>query len=433
MLVYTPQITNRIRYIFQTIFEDVWNTSFELTEDIEHFQNYSGPKLNYSMRRFGDEFFVESHDLLSERGISDQEIQVSTWEELPVFFQTSTYSDIPFDVFAASFYLLSRYEEYLPHIRDHYERFMAKESLAFQHGFLQKPLVNLWLQKFQEVIQRKHPEFTTIGSEFKFVSTIDIDNAYCYLEKGVARTIGAFVRSIWNGDKQAAKERWEVLRKKQSDPYDTFELQLALQQKYNLEVVYFVLLADYGLNDKNIPFQSRKFQLLIKHLADHAKVGIHPSFGSNYQEGKLKVEWKRLKNIIKREVGISRQHFLKLSFPNTYRHLIDLGIQHDYTMGYAAYPGFRASICHPFYFYDLELEQSTSLKIHPFVVMDATFNYYLDFTPAQALSLTKELMEEVKKVNGTFVTLWHNETWSEHGAWKGWSQLYEEIVKLTKA
>ena len=381
MLIYTPEITNRIRYIFQTIFVDIWNISYELTDDLFHFQNYDGPKLNYSMRKIEEEFFIECHDLLIEKGISDQEIQITEWEGLPVFFQTSSYSSLPFDVFAASFYLLSRYEEYLPHIRDHYERFMAKESLAFQHGFLQKPLVNLWL---------------------------------------------------WKGEKKEMKERWEVLRKKQPDPYDTFDLQLALKEKYDLEVIYFVLLADYGLNDKNIPFQSRKFQLLIKHLSDHTPVGIHPSFGSNYDHEKLKNELKRLKNIIKREVNISRQHFLKLSFPITYRNLIDLGIQHDYTMGYAAYPGFRASICHPFYFYDLELEQSTSLLIHPFIIMDATFKYYLDFNPEQALSLTKVLMQEVKKVNGTFIILWHNETWSEHGAWKGWSQLYEEIVKLTK-
>ena len=433
MLIYTPNITNRIRYIFQTIFVDVWNTSYELTDDLIRFQNHDGPKLNYSMRILQEELFVECHDLLGEKGISDQEIHITKWEGLPVFFQTSSYSSLPFDVFAASFYLLSRYEEYLPHIRDNHERFMAKESLAFQHGFLQKPLVNLWLQKLLFLIQQAHPDFRPQGSEFKFISTIDIDNAYCYLEKGLARTIGAFARSLWKGEKEEVKERWEVLRKKHSDPYDTFELQLALQEKYDLEVVYFVLLADYGLNDKNIPFQSRKFQLLIKHLSDHAQVGIHPSFGSNDDDAKLKEEWKRLKNIIKREVTISRQHFLKLSFPTTYRNLIDLGVQHDYTMGYAAYPGFRASICHPFYFYDLELEQSTSLRVHPFIVMDATFNYYLDFTPEQALSLTEELMQEVKKVNGTFVTLWHNETWSEHGAWKGWSQLYEEIVKLTKS
>ena len=161
------------------------------------------------------------------------------------------------------------------------------------------------------------------------------------------------------------------------------------------------------------------FQLLIKHLSDHAQVGIHPSFGSNYKEGKLKEELQRLESIIKRDVVDSRQHFLKLAFPNTYRGLIDLGIRNDYTMGYASYPGFRASICHPFYFYDLELELKTTLKIHPFVVMDATFKYYLEFSPQQALFLTQELLEEVKKVSGTFTLLWHNETFSDLGAWKG--------------
>ena len=432
MLVYTSKITPRIRYIFQTIFDDVWLASVQLTEDIEVFKEHQGPKINYSLRKIKDELFIERHDLLTQKGISDQEIQITEWENLPVFFQTSSYSDIPFDFFAASFYLLSRYEEYLPHIRDHYERFMAKESLAFQHGFLQKPLINLWMKKIVKIFSKETSNFITNQTSFKFVSTIDVDNAYCYLEKGFARSLGGFMRSFINGDREEMKERWQVLQKKQKDPYDTFELQLALQKKYDLEVRYFILLADYGLNDKNISHHSRAFQLLIKHLSDHAQVGIHPSFGSNYKEGKLKEELQRLESIIKRDVVDSRQHFLKLAFPNTYRGLIDLGIQNDYTMGYASYPGFRASICHPFYFYDLELELKTSLKIHPFVVMDATFKYYLEFSPQQALSLTQELLEEVKKVSGTFTLLWHNETFSDLGAWKGWSQLYEQIVKLAK-
>ncbi len=432
MLVYTPQINTRIEYLFRTIFEDIWHSSVQLTNDVQEFENYTGPKLNYSMRQLGEELFIESHGLLQERGISDQEIQIIKWDDLPAFFQTSNYSAIPFDIFAASFYLLSRYEEYLPHIRDHYERFMAKESLAFEHGFLQKPLVNMWLQKLLGIIQEKHSEYTIPEQSFKYLSTIDIDNAYCYLEKGFVRTIGAFARSAWHANWDEFKERWRVLRGKINDPYDTFNTQLSLQEKYEIEVMYFVLLADYGLNDKNIPVHSRKFQLLLKHLSDHASIGIHPSFGSNTQKEKLEIEWKRLKDIIKREVSISRQHFLKLSFPITYRNLLDLDIQNDYTMGYAAYPGFRASTCTPFYFYDLELEQSTTLKIHPFMVMDATFKYYLEFTPEQSLALTKELIDEVKKVNGTFVSLWHNETWSNHGAWKGWGDLYEQIVQYTR-
>lgn len=433
MLVYSSQLSSRLKYIVRVLFQDVLKVAVELTDDYTYFEQYEGAKINYSMRQLGDELFIESHGLLTEKGISDQAIQPTQWNGFPIFFQTNSQAIIPFDVFSASFYLLSRYEEYLPHIRDHYERFMAKESLAYQYGFLQKPLVNLWLQQLVKIIQEKYPDFQPPKQSFHYCSTIDIDNAYCYLEKGLLRTLGAFVRSALNADWESCKERWRVLRKQDPDPYDTFEKQLDLQEKYKLPVIYFVLLADYGLNDKNIPVESRKFQLLIKHLADHSEVGIHPSFGSNSQQEKLGMEWKRLKDILKREVTQSRQHFLKLSFPTTYRNLLDLDIHNDYSMGYAAIPGFRASICTPYHFYDLELEQSTALLIHPFVVMDATFKYYLNYSPAQSLELIKKMVDEVKAVDGTFVSLWHNETWSEHGAWKGWGKLYEQMVQYIKS
>ena len=337
--------------------------------------------------------------------------------------------NFPFDVFGASFYLISRYEEYLPHIQDHYNRFTAKESLAFKNGFLERPLINIWLNKLLIIIRNKYPDFTPLKREFKFISTIDIDNAYCYLEKGFLRSLGGFLRSIFQMNKDAIKERWRVLTLQQQDPYDTFDKQLELQQKYDLDVIYFILLGDYGLNDKNIPFQSRRFQLLIKNLADHARIGLHPSFGSNYHFDKLKIEIERLQNIIKREVTLSRQHFLKLSLPNTYRNLIDLGIQSDYTMGYASSPGFRASICNPFYFYDLETENRTSLLVFPFIIMDATLKYYLNLNPSESLLLIKRLMLEVKKVEGVFISLWHNETFSEHGDWEDWGDLYEDVLK----
>lgn len=432
MLVYSPQLSSRLKYIVCVLFQDVLKVTVDLTDDWSLFEQYEGVKINYSMRQLADELFIESHGLLIERGISDQAVQPTEWNGLPVFFQSNSQSTVPFDIFSASFYLLSRYEEYLPHILDHYDRFMAKESLAYQHGFLQKPLVNLWLQQLVRVIQQKYPDFQPPKQSFHYCSTIDIDNAYCYLEKGLFRTLGAFARSAWHADWESCKKRWRVIRKKEADPYDTFDKQLHLQQRYKLSVIYFVLLADYGLNDKNIPVESRKFQLLIKHLADHSSVGIHPSFGSNSQSGKLAVEWTRLKDILKREVTQSRQHFLKLSFPTTYRNLLDLDIHNDYSMGYAALPGFRASICTPYHFYDLELEQSTPLLIHPFVVMDATFKYYLDYSPAQSLALIKQLADEVKAVDGTFMSLWHNETWSEHGAWKGWGSLYEQMIQYIK-
>ena len=428
MLIYTPKITSRIQYSFELIFNSILNIDFDLSEDIVLFQNFSGPKLNYSNKQLENEFFIKAYGLLSERGISDQEIIFDQWNELPIFFKIKD-SILPFDIFSASFYLVSRYEEYLPHIKDKYERFDAKESLAFNNNFLHRPLINLWIEELKNIFKMKFPSLEFPQNKFSYQSTIDVDNAYYFLEKGFVRTVASFIKSALNLDKDAIKERKNILLGKLSDPYDTFEYHMSINEKYNVDVVYFFLLANYGTNDKNCSVNSRKFQLLIKHLSDHAKIGIHPSYASNKSFDILTMEKNRLENILKKEVTLSRQHFLKLDIPKTYRNLLELSITDDYTMGYASHLGFRASICTPFYFYDIEVESSTNLKVHPFSVMDATLKYYLNLHPNEALANIQIIIDEIKNVNGHFISVWHNETWSDYKEWSGWSYLYEQMLE----
>jgi hypothetical protein len=97
-------------------------------------------------------------------------------------------------------------------------------------------------------------------------------------------------------------------------------------------------------------------------------------------------------------------------------------------MGYPSQVGFRAGICVPYPFYDLTTETETSLTIHPFGVMDGTLNEYLKLTPAQAIEKVKLLIDEVKAVNGTFYSLWHNSSLSEKGDWRGWTKVYTQLV-----
>jgi hypothetical protein len=118
-----------------------------------------------------------------------------------------------------------------------------------------------------------------------------------------------------------------------------------------------------------------------------------------------------------------------MNLPETYQRLIDSDITDDYTMGYAQFVGFRASLATPFFFYDLDLEIETSLKLHPFALMDGTLKDYLKLEPSECMALIKPLIENVKKVNGEFITVWHNESFAENERWKGWRKVYEDIVE----
>ncbi len=429
LLVYTPKLTNRCRYTFRLYFRDLLGLDPELTDNAEKFAAATGPKVSYAQQPLKDELFFYSRNLLFETGISEQNISVFDWEGHTVFFATGKTSAFPFDLFAAGFYLVSRYEEYLPHIRDSNDRFDAHSSLAWQHGFLGKPVVNQWALLLKEKLSARYPELELPVKRYRFVPTIDIDNAYAYRQKGFMRTVGGYAKALLNLNFEDIRLRTRVLARLSRDPYDTYDYQLELQKKYALKPVYFFLVGDYGVNDKNLSTQNRRFRELIRHISDYAEVGVHPSYGSNKDSSRLQVEIGRLKTILHREITSSRQHFLVLKFPNTYRNLLERDITDDYSMGFANETGFRAGICTSFNFYDLDLESETALRVHPFAAMDATLNLYMHLTPDDAIETVKQLIREVKNVNGVFMSLWHNETLSDEKQWKGWKRVYEEIVK----
>jgi hypothetical protein len=429
LLIYTHQITHRNKYIFNLLIKDILKMDYQLTTDLAFFKTAAGAKFSYCNQVIGEELFFESSSLLFETGIKEQNISVFEFKAHKVFFATGKKSALPFDLFAASFYLVSRYEEYLPHIRDEHERFEAKDSLAYMHGFLQKPLVNIWAQWLKQALIHRFPQLDFPEQSFSFVSTIDIDNAYAYREKGFTRSIGGYLKSFLQFNFAELKDRTKVLLGKINDPYDTYTYQLEILNKYKFRSIYFFLLGDYGVNDKNLPIESKEFQSLIKKMGDYAEVGIHPSYGSNSSKEQLKKEVTRLSKILHVEITKSRQHFLKLTLPDTYRNLIELDITDDYTMGFASQVGFRASISSAFNFYDIDMELETKLKVHPFAVMEGTLKYYMNVKPENALEKIAVLIDEVKAVNGEFMSLWHNDTLNNQGNWQGWRTVYEEMIK----
>ncbi len=427
LLIYSHTISPRLKYICNFIFKEQLGIEFKLTTDSEHFRNCTSTKINYSKSRIiPDEFFIYSHHLLFEQQAQQQNTECFIINNNKAFFQIEE-SDFPFDILAASFYLLSRYEEYLPHEKDMYGRYAHENSLAFREGFLNIPVVNFWLEDFAAALILKYPTINYQLPDFNFLPTYDIDIAYSYKNKGVKRNIGGFLKS-------PSIERIKVLAGAEKDPFDCYEWLNKLHEENKLEPIYFFLVAKKnGQYDKNIlPGRGAMWKLVKQHIRLY-EIGVHPSWQSNAEKKVLKNELKLLGEMSDiKKITMSRQHYIKFNLPQTFQNLIAAGIHDDYSMGYGSTNGFRASVASSFFWYDLEKEQQTALRLHPFCFMDANSFYEQKQTAQQTAEELKHYLTVCKSINGTMISIWHNDFLGTSPKFKGWKALYEQFISLAQ-
>ena len=420
--IYAKDCTQRLQYICSFIFGDLMGIECDFLNTPTEFKNVEGIKINYSNSTVCEkEFHLLPVDILFQKNILPQIIECFETANGKAFFKTPT-ADFPFDIFAASFYLLSRYEEYLPHKKDMYGRYAHENSLAFREDFLATPLINFWVIDFIKAIQQKFPFFNPAEKTFSFIPTYDIDIAFSYQHKGLFRNLGGFLQS-------PSLERIEILLGTKKDPFDTYDLLDELHKKYSLYPIYFFLLTGKkGAYDKNILPSTKAMQQLVKSHAEKYTVGIHPSWQSGDDASLLKTEIESLKQMSGQEVILSRQHYIRFNLPEVYRLLLREGISGDYSMGYGSMNGFRASVAASFNWYDLEKDEVTSLRIHPFCFMEANSFYEQKLTAEEAY---KELMTyhlTCKKVNGTLITVWHNHMIGPDKLYHGWGVMYQKFL-----
>lgn len=431
LLIYSEKITPRFRYVAKLLLKQLLGQDLRFTNDREEYISATLPKLNYSKDPIQSGLYVQASNLLFETDIFEQEFNVSEFKGTKVFFLSGKQSALPFDPFAASFYLVSRYEEYIPFIADEHGRFPAEESFMHKNGVTHQPLVNIYASLLGDALKELNPALEIKKPRYKFINTVDIDNAYAYLGKGLIRTAGAYAKDLVNFRFSEIGFRTKTFMGITHDPFETFDFQLALQEKHGYKSIYFALFSRLGQYDRSLTLHSSRLHKYLKGINDFCEVGIHPSYRSNESVKIVEEELYRLENVLNMDVTKSRQHFLKISFPETYRNLIDLEITDDYSMGFASEAGYRAGICTPFRFYDLELETETALTIHPFCFMDGTYIYYKNKPPEDAWNDIAHFVETARKFGGDFIPIWHNRIFSEkEPEWKGWNKLYEEMVKL---
>ena len=426
LLIYTHKVTPRVKYIFKQICTRILGISVSFTSKIEEFIAHDGLKMSYAKQPLAKELFIRSHDLLHEQGLTSLTINVNDWGDTKCFFPTGDKSHLPYDIFSASFFLLTRYEEYLPHVQDNYGRFVAEESLAHKHGFLQQPVVDVWAYKFMTVLRSFYPDFVPTKRAYQIQPIIDVPMAYDYKQKGIMRTVGGTLFDFGRLKFKRLYNRYSVLFGFKKDPYNTFNYIINRQKQSGNKFIMFFLIGNYSTYDKNVNIQNKNFVSLIKSVADYCKVGLKVSFFALESIELLKEEKRTMEEVINTPLEGSRHSFSKINIPESYRNLVELEIKEDYTMGYVDTIGFRAGTCRPFLFYDIDYEAQTPLLLNTFHVIDSALlkhNSLLD-----KKKTLNEVIREVKKVNGTFTPVFHNYTFSDESKWKGFKELFNTII-----
>ena len=430
VFIYSHSITPRLNYIVDFLSHH-YGLPFNLTSDEEKYAKAdAGCKINYSYHQIiTEEIWIHPHALLFESAVHPVKVECFEYNHYKAFFKTE--GNAGFDLLAATFYLITRYEEYLPHKKDIYGRYAHENSLAFREAFLQLPLVNIWLEDFRKLLIEKNASFSIHRSSFIFHPTYDIDIAWSYRNKGIKRNAGAILKLFFAGRWRLLSQRIKVLRKKIQDPFDAYHWMEELHKQQNLNPIYFFLVAQQkGKYDKNIDPENADFKELVRTTAAKYKIALHPSWASGDAPALLTKEKKWLEQLTQQPIDASRQHYIRFHLPDTYRSLLAAGIVNDYSMGYGSINGFRASIASSFFWYDLKHEEQTPLLVHPFCFMDANACYEQKLNTEEALQELKHYYQAIKEVNGILITIWHNNFLGTADEFKGWRDVYWQFVKM---
>lgn len=422
LLIYTQKITPRIVYTFKHICSNILGIPIKFTSKIEEFIAHEGMKISYGKQPLGNELFFQKVGLLMEQGLSEVEIKVQPWDNTFCYFPVPEASALPFDIFAASFYLLSRYEEYLPHVKDETGKFPAAESLAYQESFLDQPVVDIWAFKLKEILLERFPEAEFQNRESQSEVVIAVEKAFAYRNKGFIRSLVGTHMDIIRLRFGKVLDRIRVLMRLKKDPFNVFEDLIDLIKLHRVKMLFMFQLSDFSVHDRNINYNRIPYRSVIKYVGDYTKVGVLLGYYALKNIRTLRSEKLRMEEIVHSplEYVLNNQHDLAL--PECYNNLTELEVNNDFSMGYPATAGFRAGTCTPFLFYDLNMEITTPLILHPYFLNSEVIE---NNRPEEMKKTLAKALQEVKKVGGTFQAVFRNDNFSEYSD----KELYYSFLK----
>jgi hypothetical protein len=325
------------------------------------------------------------------------------------------------DIFASSFFMLTRWEEFVIKERDVHGRFFGKLALSYKKGFLKRPVVNEYTELLWNLLTYMDPSLRRRHHTYQLVPTHDIDIPIWGEDKSLFRWLRSGIADLLvRKDPGLAVKRSAsfFLNRRGNYRYDVANSYSFIFQSsgdFNLiSRFYFIADRSYSIEDgKHLDLRHPRVIDLLKEInIKKHEVGLHPGYHSSRNPGAIKAEKEALEAILK-ENGINqvikggRQHYLRWEAPDTWQEWEDAGLEYDSTLGYADVTGFRCGTCYAYPVFNFLSQTVLKLMEQPLIVMDCTASG--EFKNASVIvRQVGKLAETVKKYRGNMIILWHN-------------------------
>lgn len=429
LLIYIPRVTNRHRYVIGLLQEQLGVQIDIISEMSDELAGHGG--INYSHTAVKGWPTILPAGLLEQKGIAKIPVEVIAYGETPCLFPVKKESVLPYDPLSAIFYCVSRYEEYLPWKPDKHGRFSPQQSWQHKQGCIHLPVVEIWVGHLARVIQEHLSHSLLKRANYTFSLSMDVDHPFRIYSRPFFRKWGAVCRQSISRPRQT-KQFFRATNDPVADPHNTVDDFCTLAHSKGVTPHVFFLLNSKGKHNSTTDHHNTAYRALVKHTAEKANVGIHTSYQAAMEPEMIYKEKVLLEQISGKPVQAARQHFLRYTIPGYYRYLLQADITRDYSMGYAAAPGFRAGTGRPFTWYDLEREEITELRVHPFAIMDATFTYYGKWKEDDIILKINKMQETCITNHSHLSILLHNDHLSGDKRFPDWKKIIKALKNVDK-
>jgi len=327
------------------------------------------------------------------------------------------------DIFGSAFFMLTRYEEVVKGDRDEHDRFPAAAALAYQEGFLERPIVNEYLEMLWTCMKRLWPGLERKQRQYRVVLSHDVDEAFSVINSSPLRVARNLMGDLLRRrDPGLALRRVQAfassgVRRESLDPNATYDFIMDMSDKYGLCSAFYFMASDQpSAFDSGYPIGGGHLRRLLKRIADRGhEIGFHASYNTFRDPTLTASELDRLCRVLDGEhiadmpIG-GRQHYLRWEAPLTWRIWDELGLLYDSSVGFPHDPGFRAGTCYEYPVFDLLTPTKLQLIERPLTFMEVSM-LTEDCTSTDARRLVECIDQYAticRKYDGELCLLWHN-------------------------